>query len=272
MCRVLGSVAAEQITLRHELLEAENPVVRQSEKHDSGWGLSVYRRADGESPNTLRFAEAAFSSSELEAAADMRGRIFNVHVRRATFGGLSEENTHPFCLGSNSFSHNGTIIEPERLLEPGVARPKGTTDSECFFNLLMRDFDQGDAIESLRRTVEAAIDHSPFSGLNFLFSDGERLYAYRLGVFELHWLARPGQMLVSSERLTDEHWHDVRQDVLLVCDPNDGDEPHAERLVGDAVVARARIDEFKQGDELQGSERGDFAAKRAARLAGSTSA
>jgi hypothetical protein len=153
-----------------------------------------------------------------------------------------------------------------------VARPKGTTDSECFFNLLMRDFDQGDAVESLRRTVTAAIDHSPFSGLNFLFSDGERLYAYRLGVFELHWLARPGQMLVSSERLTDERWHDVRQDVLLVCDPNDGDEPHAERLVGDAVVARARIDEFKQGDELQGSERGEFAAKRAARLAGSASA
>jgi predicted glutamine amidotransferase len=195
-----------------------------------------------------------------------------VHVRRATFGGLAEENTHPFCLGNYSFSHNGTILEPERLLEPGVARPRGSTDSECFFNLLMRDFDPDRAIDSLRVAVERVIDHSPFSGLNFLFTDGERLYAYRLGVFELHWLARPGQLLVSSERLTDERWHDVRQDVLLVCDPRDPVEPHAERLVGDAVVARARIDEFKQGDGLQGRERGEFAARRAARLAGSTSA
>src|SRR3954468_22814719 len=130
MCRVLGCVAAEETTLRHELLEAPNPVVRQSERHDSGWGLSVYRRGDGEPPSTLRFAEAAFSSSELETAAGLRGRLFNLHVRRATFGRLAEENTHPFTLGGYSFSHNGTIIEPERLVhESGVAPPKGSTDS-----------------------------------------------------------------------------------------------------------------------------------------------
>src|SRR3954468_1550203 len=272
MCRVLGCVAADPMTLRHELLEAPNPVVRQSERHDSGWGLSVYSRADGEAPNTLRFAEAAFSSSELESAAEMRGRIFNIHVRRATFGGLAEENTHPFTLGTYSFSHNGTIVEPERLLGPAVAKPKGQTDSECFFNLLMCHFDPERAIESLRAGVTAAIDCSPFSGLNFLLSDGDRLYAYRLGVFELHWLSRPGQTLVSSERITDERWHDVRQDVLLVCDPREPEALHAERLVGDEVVARARIDDFKQGAELQGRERGEFAARRAARLAGLASA
>ena len=102
-------------------------------------------------------------------------------------------------------------------------------------------------------------------------SDAELLYAYRLGLFELHWLARPGQLLVSSERLTDERWHDVRQDVLLVCDPRDPEEPHAERLVGDAVVAKAHIDDFNEGSELRGDERGEFAARRAARLAGTTS-
>src|SRR4051812_45810918 len=272
MCRVLGCVAAEPVSLRHELLEAPNPIVRQSEVHDSGWGMSVYRRAEGEEPRCIRFAEAAFSTEELRTASELRGRIFNVHVRRATFGGLSLENTHPFCLGSYSFSHNGTIVDCPRLLEPGVARPRGQTDSECFFNLMMRDFDCADPVGSLRRTVELTIDRSPFSGLNFLLTDGERLYAYRLGVFELHWLARPGQLLVASERLTDERWHDVRQDVLLVCDPRDPDAPHAERLVGDAVVARARIDDFNEGAELRGRERGEFAAQRAARLAGTSSA
>ena len=57
----------------------------------------------------------------------MRGRIFNVHVRRATMGGLTLENTHPFCLGSYSFGHNGTILRYPRLLEPGVQAARRAT-------------------------------------------------------------------------------------------------------------------------------------------------
>jgi predicted glutamine amidotransferase len=273
MCRVLGCVSAEPVSLRHELLEAPNPIVRQSEVHDSGWGMSVYRRGEGEEPRCLRFAEAAFSGEELEAASEERGRIFNVHVRRATIGGLAPENTHPFCMGSYSFSHNGTLTQFQRLLGPNVSRPVGTTDSEYLFNHIVCQFDSDNAIESLRAAVETVIDRTAFSGINFLFCDGMRLYAYRLGVFELHWTARPGQLLVASERTSDdERWHSVQQDVLLVCDPRDPEEPHAERLVGDAVMARAQIDPFDEGSELTGHERGEFAAQRAARLAGTTSA
>jgi predicted glutamine amidotransferase len=272
MCRVLGCVASEPVSLRRELLDAPNPLVRQAERHDSGWGMAVYRRGEGEEARCFRFAEPAFSTEEMNACADSRGRIFNVHVRRATMGGLKPENTHPFCLGAYSFSHNGTILDYRSLLEPGVAPLRGETDSEALFNNLAYHYDGSHPIDSLRRTVEAVIDHSVFSGVNFVFCDGEMLYAYRLGVFELHWLSRPGQLLVSSERLTDERWHDVRQDVLLVCDPRDPEEPHAERLVGDAVLARARIDPLDQGKELSGRERGEFAAQRAARLAGTTTA
>ena len=60
-------------------------------------------------------------------------------------------------------------------------------------------------------------------------------------MFELHWLARPGQLLVASERVTDEPgWHSVQQDVLLTLDPKDLEEPHAERLLGDEIVASRR--------------------------------
>ena len=41
------------------------------------------------------------------------------------------ENTHPFCLGTYSFCHNGTVIAYPRLLEPGVPKPPGETDSEA---------------------------------------------------------------------------------------------------------------------------------------------
>jgi len=241
-------------------------MIRQAEDHDSGWGMAVYAHGEGESPQCMRFPEAAYTDLSFRRATDSRGRIFNVHVRRATMGGLTEENTHPFCLGNFSFSHNGTVLYFNRLLEPRVRAPSGETDSEYFFNYLMCHLDEGDVIGSLRRCVEHTIDRSPFSGLNFLFSDGEKLYAYRLGIFELHWLARPGQLLVASERLTEEKWHSVQQDVLLVLDPTDVEEPHAERLVGDDVAARADIRKFHDGAGLNGAERGRFAAERAARL------
>jgi predicted glutamine amidotransferase len=264
MCRVFGCVAAEPVSIRHELLEAENPIIRQSEEHDSGWGMAVYERAEGAEPRLVRFPEAAHADGEFLNTTNLRGRIFNAHVRRATMGELAPENTHPFCLGSNTLGHNGTIVRYPRLLEPGMRRPKGHTDSEHLFNLLMHDFDPGDPVGSLRHAMRIAVERSPFSGLNILFSDGERLFAYRLGLFELHWLARPGQLLVASEQVTkEEGWHSVQQDVLLTLDPSDLEEPHAERLLGDDLVARAEIVNVDLAPHLRGAERGAAAAERA---------
>ena len=71
-----------------------------------------------------------------------------------------------------------------------TAQPRGDTDTERFFNLLMTGFDGGDVVGSLRRTVERVCDECRFSALNFLFCDGKRLYAYRFGVYRLFWLVR----------------------------------------------------------------------------------
>ena len=268
MCRVFGCVAAEPLSVRHDLLEADNPLIHQSEEHDSGWGMAVYRRGAGEEPRCVRFPEAAHQDDAFVEATNMRGRLFNVHVRRATMGGLAPENTHPFCLGPYSFGHNGTIVRYPKLLEPDVAKPHGQTDSEAFFNFLMRDFDPGHARRCLRAAVRTVIKRSPFSGLNFLFSDGECLYAYKLGVFELHWAARDGSLVVASEPIDkDERWHSVHDDVLLVLDPRHMDEPHAEELVGRQWVERAEITPMEDGKHLRGEKRGDFAAERAAEIA-----
>jgi predicted glutamine amidotransferase len=270
MCRVFGCVAAEPVSIRHELLEAQNPLIRQSEDHDSGWGMAVYERPDGAEPRLVRFPEAAHADGEFVNATELRGRIFNMHVRRATMGELRLENTHPFCLGSYTLGHNGTILRYPRLLQPGMRPAEGDTDSEHLFNLLMHDFDDGDPVACLRETMRRAIELSPFSGLNVLFSDGEKLFAYRLGLFELHWVARPGQLLVSSERVTREPgWHSVQQDVLLTLDPNDLEEPHAERLLGDDVLERAEIQKVDLTPHLRGAERGAAAAERAKAAAAS---
>lgn len=146
ICRALGCVCAEPASIRHELIDAANPLIRQSEEHDSGWGMAVYLRADGLDPRVVRFPEAAYDDGDFLAATGLRGSIFNVHVRRATMGGLTPENTHPFCLGSHSFGHNGTILRYPRLREPGMAPPQGDTDSEVFFNFLMANYDSSDPV------------------------------------------------------------------------------------------------------------------------------
>jgi glutamine amidotransferase len=240
MCRVLGSVAAEPVSLRYELLEAANPLIRSQDGHDdSGWGMAAYKHAEGEEPICARFPADPRAD---EDAVGTRARLHNVHVRRATVGDLKPENTHPFCLGPYSFSHNGTIRNINRYADPNVERPAGDTDSELLFRLVMHHLDLSDPTDGLRYAVQAIIERFPFSSLSFLFSDGEHLYAYRLGHCELHWISRPGQLLVASERLTeDETWHSVKQDVLLVLDPHDPEAPHAERLVGDDLLACADI-------------------------------
>src|SRR5918997_1495446 len=108
MCRMLGCASQERISLRHELLDAERPLLRTAAENDSGWGMAVYPHGDGEQPDCSRFPESAAASGEFEVAAAARGRILMAHVRKATRGDLTEDNTHPFCMGEYAFCHNGT--------------------------------------------------------------------------------------------------------------------------------------------------------------------
>lgn len=281
MCRLFGAAASAPIDISFELLGAENPLVDQSEEHDSGWGIAHY--VDGR-PEIERFPHAAHADPGFPEVARAISGLFVVHVRRATVGGLKPENTHPFSRDNYTYCHNGTILRPGELRELSDRAPKGDTDSEYFFNALMTLLDADDVIGSLRRTVEAVCERCRFSALNFLFSDGRRLYAYRLGLYELFWLARNLDLdadtrthyhlhlerphgehvaLVSSEKLTeDEPWGEFRQDELLVCDPADPDHPRLERLLGDraAEIEFVPVDHV---DHLKGDERGAWAARRA---------
>lgn len=268
MCRVFGAVASDPISVRHELVESSNPMIRLSEDHDSGWGIASYRDVGLAAPLTERFPIAAHTDGRFEIAKEMRGRIFNVHVRRATLGGLSDENTHPFEFGPYSFAHNGTILDYRSMLRPGMPEPRGQTDSECFFMRLINEFDPLEPVRSIRGVVAAIVAGHTFSGLNFVFSDGMKLYAYRLGVFDLFWTTRRGVALVASEQLTGEPWHSVLQDVLLTLDPENPEDVQAERLLGDMLLETARIERLEPEASLKGVARGEWASRYASEVAG----
>src|SRR5688500_11779175 len=175
MCRLFAAAASDPVDVSFELLRSDNSVLRQSEAHDSGWG-SVYYTQHGQEVN--RFPQAAHADESFDDLTSGRARLIMVHVRRATIGGLTLENTHPFTRGPYSYCHNGTILKAAELEPLADCPPAGDTDSERFFNLLMTGFDSGDVIASLRRAVERTCDTCRFSALNLLFCDGRRLYAY----------------------------------------------------------------------------------------------
>jgi glutamine amidotransferase len=282
MCRLFAAAASAPIDVSFELLRSDNSILRQSERHDSGWGSAYY--SDDGVPDVRRFPEAAHADEAFDEVTTGRSRLIMVHVRRATIGDLKLENTHPFREGPYTYCHNGTILKASTLVPLADTAPLGDTDSERFFNLLMTGFDPDDVIGSLRRTVERVCDECRFSALNFLFCDGQRLYGYRFGVYRLfalvrsldldadtqtHYhlrLERPHRehvVLISSEQLDGRpEWTEIGQDELLVCDPADPDHVRVERLLGE----RAGSVEFVPLDsgDLTGAERGRWAAERAA--------
>ena len=63
--------------------------------------------------------------------------------------------------------------------------------------------------------------------------------------------------------MTDEDWHTVQQDVLLVLDPDDLDGPHAERADRRRAGRDTRIRRIDTQAHLRGHARGAAAAERA---------
>jgi glutamine amidotransferase len=180
------------------------------------------------------------------------------HVRHASVGSRAFSNTHPFAreLGGcmHVFAHNGTLPELRQLpLQSRAYRPVGSTDSEHAFCLLLERLaplwgDAGRPSVRERRVAVArfAADMAALGPANFLYSDGELLFAHghrrpkadgrveppglyfierkELPPPSTSWLAsgvRLGEpvepvAIVASVPLTDEAWLPLEEGELLV--------------------------------------------------------
>ena len=136
MCRVFGCVASEPVSIRHELLEAENPLIRQSEDHDSGWGMAVYERADGAEPRLVRFPEAAYGDDEFRE----RQRAARPHLQRARPAGddgraRAREHAPVLRSAATRSATTGRSCATRACSSPACAGPRATptpsTSSTC---------------------------------------------------------------------------------------------------------------------------------------------
>jgi predicted glutamine amidotransferase len=195
MCRLFGmSGGPERVRATFWLLDAPDSLARQSRREPDGTGLGYYR--DGR-PVVEKRPLAAYEDREFaRRAREVSSRTFIAHVRYASTGGLSPENTHPFELAGRLFAHNGVIEgldQLERELGKDISLVRGDTDSERFFVLLTREIERTGAVgEGISSAVHWVAEHLPVFALNFVLVTEDELWALRYpDVHDLLVLERP---------------------------------------------------------------------------------
>jgi predicted glutamine amidotransferase len=176
------------------LLEAPDSLAQQSRREPDGTGLGTFD-ADGR-PVVYKRPLAAYEDHEFACKArEVRSRTFIAHVRYASTGELTPENTHPFEQRDRLFAHNGVIEDLPRLDEElGDARSlvHGETDSERYFALITREIERdGDVGAAIERATSWIAENLPVFALNLVLTTDSDLWALRYpDVHELHVLER----------------------------------------------------------------------------------
>jgi predicted glutamine amidotransferase len=130
MCRLFGLYANRNVDVRFSFYKADKSFVEQSCKNPSGWGIAWF---DGKRWNIYKEPRPLFQSRRAEELIKQAyGRIVVSHVRKATHGGETMENTHPWLYRGWVFAHNGIIDEKKLfdLLKSEYRDLEGSTDSE----------------------------------------------------------------------------------------------------------------------------------------------
>ncbi len=200
MCRLFGSRSLDAGAVTHELFHGANALRVQSREHPDGWGVGWYEK---DVPRVVRSLTPAHGDADFEKLSHfVTAQTVLAHVRKASIGRVSAENTHPFQRGAWLFAHNGTLPDWERvrgpleaLIDPSLrAELRGETDSErCFLLFLSRlrrhcgveRADIGSAAAALTETValvrEVAEHGDKKASTTFLATDGRLLLACRRG-------------------------------------------------------------------------------------------
>ena len=148
-----------------------------------GVGLGTFN-PDG-TPWVYRKPVAANRSQTFIADAhEVRSRTFLAHIRHATAGQPTIENTHPFEQHGRLFAHNGVIgglPELRERLGEHAALVGGSTDSELYFTLMTKRIEEhdGDVIAGITAAAREIAADIPLYSLNMLLTTATDVWALR---------------------------------------------------------------------------------------------
>ena len=202
MARLIGYMANRADRLRDAFHQERQAVAGLPADQRGAWGIGFYQGDE-----VLHKKQPTPDGEPIHwetIAANVKTDCAVAHLRQATVGGFSVDNTHPFRFRQWLFAHVGTItafdeIRPKLQAElPDFLRRniRGTSDSELFFHLILGRLHAAsqleaalpnsnvmvEAVGSAVRTIDTLVgDAREASTLNIILSNGRAMYALRRG-------------------------------------------------------------------------------------------
>ena len=243
MCELFAMCSRLETDL-HASLEAFARRGGMDGRQKDGWGIAYYAEGD---VRLMKEPHPAADSACIRFLHDhpFKSSLVLSHIRKATRGSLAMKNCQPFVRElrgrMHTFAHNGDLDLALLAARFPLRRfhPVGETDSEYAFCVLLDRLwdaspagtlpDLGERVEVVR---QFASDMRGFGPANFIFSDGDALFAHGhrrfhgdgLGIHPpgLHVRYRNGDgqavTLVASVPLTAEPgWRALDEGELVVA-------------------------------------------------------
>lgn len=252
MCRLFALHAGPRaVPATFWLLDAPDSLAAQSRRNPDGAGIGVFG-PDGVARVDKQPLPAYEDPSFATDARDVEATTFVAHVRYASTGALTVENTHPFVQDGRLFAHNGVVggldTLDARLRDLGTdGLVRGATDSERVFALVTAEIRRagGDVGAGLTAAVRWVAAELPVFALNVILATADELWALRLpathGLYVLERRggqpldARSARIHARSQALAGE------RAVVVASEPMDGESGWRELDPGELVHVRADL-------------------------------
>ena len=173
-------------------------IFKKMRKHSSkgkncdGWGIGFYKGKEAHIFKEPVASEGSKLADKIEKdKIKLRSKIFITHIRDATSGKNTINNTHPFkkeLFGTEwLFAHNGTVgkfNEKSNVFKIATKfKPKGQTDSEKAFCYFLDKVKQaGNSEKNFKKRVrlfrQVFKQIKKFGIFNAILSDGKYLYCF----------------------------------------------------------------------------------------------
>jgi len=243
MCQLLGMNANTPT----DVMFSFTGLATRAEEHKDGFGIAFF---EGRGLRHFVDHHSARVSPLAELVQNYPIKSDNViaHIRKATQGQVSLENTHPFQRELWGrywvFAHNGNLVDFNPRLHAAF-KPVGQTDSERAFCWLMQELakahHQVPSIEELSHTLRELMPQLNRHGtFNMLLSNGQALWAH--GSTHLHYLLRRhpfGRVQLQDEDLSVDFAQQTTardQVAVIATEPLTLDEPWVRFAPGELKV------------------------------------
>lgn len=235
MCRLFAQITKNKESAGKWFFDAPVPFKDFSEKkinggpHNSGWGIGWLEEGKWK---IFKEGQDSVNKYDFDKVRKIKSNLILIHLRHASCGDNTTRNAHPFVYKNWIFEHNGGV-ERSSLINFLNNRFKdridNETDSEVYFFLIMQFYEEfGDILLAIKKTLELAKKY-PYRGLNFILSDGKKVYVYRdvspehkdkYNYYCLHYLVSNKEVIVSSDPLDNENWIPLKLGELVVINSN----------------------------------------------------